>query len=50
MGKALERWKELKELNIFKSDAKVALYLLDRWEASSTDCFCMWTVCENVIL
>jgi len=30
IGKAFERWRELKELNIFKSDAEVALFLLDR--------------------
>jgi len=30
IGKAFERWKELKELKIFNSDAEVAVFLLDR--------------------
>jgi len=28
--KAFERWRELNELNIYQSDAEVALFLLDR--------------------
>lgn len=30
IGKAFERWREIKEQKFFKSDAEVALFLLDR--------------------